>query len=97
MKGSLILIGGNVVLLYASKFNDVSIVVNMSGRFNLERGIEGRLGKKFLQRIKETGFIDVWNKRGKQSNVISLMILLLTLIVLSFGGVSSTLSSFSLT
>ena len=86
-----------MVLLYASKFNDVSIVVNMSGRFNLERGIEGRLGKDFLQRIKETGFIDVWNKRGKQSNVISLMILLLTLIVLSFGGVSSTLSSFSLT
>ena len=65
LKGSLILIGGNVVLLYASKFNDVSIVVNMSGRFNLERGIEGRLGKDFLQRIKETGFIDVWNKRGK--------------------------------
>lgn len=85
------------MLLYASKFNDVSIVVNMSGRFNLERGIEGRLGKDFLQRIKENGFIDVWNKRGKQSNVNSLMILLLTLIVLSFGGVSSTLSSFSLT
>ncbi|KAK4599077.1 hypothetical protein RGQ29_009232 [Quercus rubra] len=42
-----------------------SKVVNMSGRFNLERGIEGRLGKNFLQRIKETGFIDVWNKRGK--------------------------------
>lgn len=57
--------GGNVVLLYAAKFNDVSIVVNMSGRFNLERGIEGRLGKDFLQRIKENGFIDVWNKRGK--------------------------------
>ena len=85
------------MLLYAAKFNDVSIVVNMSGRFNLERGIEGRLGKDFLQRIKENGFIDVWNKRGKQSNVNSLMILLLTLIVLSFGGVSSTLSSFSLT
>lgn len=64
------LAGGNVALLYASRFNDVSKVVNISGRFNLERGIEGRLGKDFLQRIKQNGFIDVINKRGKQSNVI---------------------------
>lgn len=64
------LAGGNVALLYASMFNDVSKVVNISGRFNLERGIEGRLGKDFLQRIKQNGFIDVKNKRGKQSNVI---------------------------
>ncbi|KAG2666025.1 hypothetical protein I3760_15G036400 [Carya illinoinensis] len=56
--------GGNVVLLYASMFNDVSIIVNISGRFNLERGIEGRLGKDYLQRIKQNGFIDVRNKRG---------------------------------
>ncbi|KAB1219820.1 hypothetical protein CJ030_MR3G009462 [Morella rubra] len=57
--------GGNAVLLYASMFNDVSMVVNISGRYNLERGIEGRLGKDFLQRIKQNGFIDVRNKRGK--------------------------------
>ncbi|GLT85548.1 hypothetical protein SLE2022_037360 [Rubroshorea leprosula] len=57
--------GGNVVLLYASKYNDVSIVVNISGRFNLERGMEGRLGKDFLQRIKQDGFIDVKNRKGK--------------------------------
>ncbi|XP_010047348.2 uncharacterized protein LOC104436310 isoform X1 [Eucalyptus grandis] len=56
--------GGNVVLLYASKYKDVNIVVNLSGRFNLERGIEGRLGKDFLQRIKKNGFIDVKNRRG---------------------------------
>lgn len=55
------------MLLYASKYNDVNIVVNISGRFNLERGIEGRLGKDFLQRIKKSGFIDVKNKRGKLS------------------------------
>ena len=59
------LAGGNVALLYASMFNDVSKVVNISGRFNLERGIEGRLGEDFLQRIKQNGFIDVKNKRGK--------------------------------
>ncbi|GKV03616.1 hypothetical protein SLEP1_g15890 [Rubroshorea leprosula] len=57
--------GGNVVLLYASKYNDVPIVVNISGRFNLERGMEGRLGKDFLQRIKQDGFIDVKNRKGK--------------------------------
>ncbi|XVF89083.1 hypothetical protein PTKIN_Ptkin19aG0102200 [Pterospermum kingtungense] len=57
--------GGNVVLFYASKYNDVSIVVNISGRFHLEKGIEGRLGKDYLQRIKQNGFIDVKNRKGK--------------------------------
>ncbi|KAL7187778.1 hypothetical protein ACSBR1_037770 [Camellia fascicularis] len=57
--------GGNVVLLYASTYNDVCKVVNISGRFNLKRGIEGRLGKDFLERIKQNGFIDVKNRKGK--------------------------------
>ncbi|XP_010555048.1 PREDICTED: uncharacterized protein LOC104824638 isoform X2 [Tarenaya hassleriana] len=57
--------GGNVVLLYAAKYNDVDTVVNISGRFFLDRGMEGRLGKEYLQRIKEKGFIDVRNRRGK--------------------------------
>ncbi|KAH9761654.1 Hydrolase 4 domain-containing protein [Citrus sinensis] len=57
--------GGNAVLLYASKYNDISIVINISGRFNLKRGIEGRLGLGYLQRIKQNGFIDVRNKKGK--------------------------------
>ncbi|XVF48675.1 hypothetical protein PTKIN_Ptkin03bG0209000 [Pterospermum kingtungense] len=56
--------GGNVVLLYASKYNDVPAVINISGRFHLEKGIEGRLGKDFLERIKENGFIDVKNRKG---------------------------------
>ncbi|KAI3692573.1 hypothetical protein L6452_32390 [Arctium lappa] len=56
--------GGNVVLLYASRFNDVHTVVNISGRFNLSRGIEGRLGKDYLHRIKQYGFIDVANRKG---------------------------------
>lgn len=56
--------GGNVVLLYASRFNDVHNVVNISGRFNLSRGIEGRLGKDYLKRIKQYGFIDVANRKG---------------------------------
>ncbi|XP_004291046.1 PREDICTED: uncharacterized protein LOC101311344 [Fragaria vesca subsp. vesca] len=56
--------GGNAVILYGAKYKDVPVVVNISGRFNLERGIEGRLGKDYLQRIKKDGFIDVKNKRG---------------------------------
>ncbi|XP_038898068.1 uncharacterized protein LOC120085882 isoform X2 [Benincasa hispida] len=57
--------GGNVVLLYASKYRDIHTIVNISGRFNLERGIEGRLGRDFLQRIKQKGYIDIKNRRGK--------------------------------
>lgn len=57
--------GGNVVLLYASKYHDVCRVVNISGRFALETGIEGRLGKNFLERIRQDGFIDVYNRKGR--------------------------------
>lgn len=41
--------GGNVVLLYASKYHDIPMVINISGRFDLLRGIEERLGKDFMQ------------------------------------------------
>lgn len=56
--------GGNVVLLYAAKYKDVQTVVNISGRFFLVRGIEARLGKDYFKRIKENGFVDVWNRKG---------------------------------
>lgn len=52
------------MLLYASKYHDVPIIVNISGRFALERGIEGRLGKNFMRRINEDGYIDVKNRKG---------------------------------
>lgn len=55
------------MIMYAAKYRDVGTVVNISGRFDLKRGIEGRLGKDFLQRIKRDGYIDVKNKRGKLS------------------------------
>lgn len=57
------------MVLYAAKYNNISAVVNISGRFDLIRGIEGRLGKDFLQRIKQDGYIDVKNKRCKLPNV----------------------------
>lgn len=52
------------MLLYASKYHDVPTVVNVSGRYNMWRGIEQWLGKNFLERIKKEGFIDVKNKSG---------------------------------
>ncbi|XP_016477139.2 putative uncharacterized protein YDL057W isoform X1 [Nicotiana tabacum] len=57
--------GGNAVLLYASRYKDVQTVINISGRFNLERGIEGRLGRDFKEKIKQDGFIDVINRKGR--------------------------------
>lgn len=52
-------VGGGVVLLYASKYHDIKAVVNLSGRYDLKDGIEERLGKGYMERIKEDGFIDV--------------------------------------
>lgn len=52
------------MLLYASKYHDVHTVVNVSGRYDLNRGIEERLGNDFLERIKKDGFIDVKNTEG---------------------------------
>ncbi|KAL9250645.1 hypothetical protein AKJ16_DCAP00958 [Drosera capensis] len=57
--------GGNDVLLYASKYHDIPTVINVSGRYKLDRGIEERLGQKFLERIKQDGYIDVKNKAGE--------------------------------
>ncbi|WOG94237.1 hypothetical protein DCAR_0313530 [Daucus carota subsp. sativus] len=61
--------GGDVVLLYASKYHDINRVVNVSGRYNLERGNEDRLGKDFLQVIQKDGFIDIKNKKGDTQRV----------------------------
>ncbi|KAL6534015.1 hypothetical protein OROHE_013848 [Orobanche hederae] len=57
--------GGNAVLLYASRYHDIHKIVNIAGRFNLSRGIEGRLGKDFLEEIEQYGYIDVKNRKGK--------------------------------
>lgn len=56
--------GGDVVLLYASKYHGIRTVVNVSGRYDLQRGIEERLGKDFLETIKKEGYLDVKNKTG---------------------------------
>ncbi|GFP90124.1 UDP-sulfoquinovose synthase chloroplastic [Phtheirospermum japonicum] len=60
-------LGGNAVLLYASRYNDIHTIVNIAGRFDLKRGIEGRLGKDFQEKIEQYGFIDVKNRKDTRS------------------------------
>ncbi|KAM0969822.1 hypothetical protein FF1_018032 [Malus domestica] len=59
--------GGDDVLLYASTYHDICTVVNVSGRYDLKKGIEERLGKDYMEVIKKEGFIDVKNKSGAVS------------------------------
>lgn len=56
--------GGDVVLLYASKYQDINFVINVSGRYDLKKGIKERLGDEFMERIEKEGYIDVKNKKG---------------------------------
>ncbi|RLN19930.1 30S ribosomal protein S10, chloroplastic [Panicum miliaceum] len=56
--------GGNVVILYASMYHDIYKVINLSGRFNLKRGIGDRFGNDYMERINQHGFIDVEDTTG---------------------------------
>lgn len=57
--------GGDDVVLYASKFHDIPAVINLSGRYDLKRGIEERLGKDIWERLKKDGYIDVKTETGE--------------------------------
>lgn len=52
------------MILYASIYNDVSTIVNLSGRFDLKRGIEERIGEGSINRINKEGYLDVKDKCG---------------------------------
>ncbi|KAI3989291.1 hypothetical protein MKX01_004840 [Papaver californicum] len=56
--------GGDTVLVYASKYHDVPMVINVSGRYNMDEGIKERLGEDFMEKSKENGFIDVKDGEG---------------------------------
>ncbi|KAJ4749844.1 Alpha/beta-Hydrolases superfamily protein [Rhynchospora pubera] len=56
--------GGNVVLLYASMYDDVKMILNLSGRFDLRTGVKERLGVEFMQIIEKDGYIDVKDRKG---------------------------------
>ena len=52
------------MLVYASKYKDVGIVVNVSGRFDLTTGIEKSLGENYEQGMDKEGFVDVKDSTG---------------------------------
>lgn len=56
--------GGNIVLLYAAKYADVPKVVNVSGRFHMERGTRERFGATGLQKIQEEGGLELSDSLG---------------------------------
>lgn len=57
-------VGGNDVVLYASSHHDIPTVVNVSGRYKMDMGVEERLGKDYLERAKKDGFVDFKSKTG---------------------------------
>mmetsp|Transcript_9660 Transcript_9660/g.29336 ORF Transcript_9660/g.29336 Transcript_9660/m.29336 type:complete len:257 (+) Transcript_9660:114-884(+) len=53
--------GGNVVLLYGAKYDDVDRIVNVCGRFDLRNGVEERIGKHNLKTLESEGKVVVDN------------------------------------
>lgn len=49
--------GGNDVILYAAKYDDIPKVVNVSGRFDCKEGITQRFGGDIHDRLKSLGQI----------------------------------------
>lgn len=47
---------GTTVLLYALYFDDIPLVVNIAGRYRLERGINERFSKKQFDELEKNGF-----------------------------------------
>ena len=56
--------GGDVALLYASKYHDIPAVINISGRYDLKQGIDEWFGIDIWERLKKDGYIDVKTKTG---------------------------------
>ncbi|KXZ47005.1 hypothetical protein GPECTOR_39g499 [Gonium pectorale] len=50
--------GGNVVLLYAAKYDDVPRVVSVAGRAVMGRGIQERFGSDILERLAAEGWVE---------------------------------------
>uniref|UniRef100_A0A9I9DAI8 Serine aminopeptidase S33 domain-containing protein n=1 Tax=Cucumis melo TaxID=3656 RepID=A0A9I9DAI8_CUCME len=56
--------GGDVVLVYASKYKDVDIVINVCGRFDMTKGIEKSLGENYEEAMEKQGFVDIKDPTG---------------------------------
>ncbi|KAI3854092.1 hypothetical protein MKW92_048651 [Papaver armeniacum] len=61
--------GGNSALVFASKYHDVATVVSISAHYYMDKGIEEVLGKDYMERIKERGFLDFIGGEGTQYRV----------------------------
>ncbi|KAK9059600.1 hypothetical protein SSX86_020304 [Deinandra increscens subsp. villosa] len=57
--------GANVVVLYASLHYDVPTIINLSRSYKMDTGVEERLGKDYLERVKKDGFIDIKPHTGE--------------------------------
>lgn len=51
--------GGNVVLLYAAKYDDTPLVINYCGRFNMLTGIKERFGADIFERLERDGSVQM--------------------------------------
>ncbi|RLN22979.1 hypothetical protein C2845_PM07G13460 [Panicum miliaceum] len=60
--------GGDVVVLYASIYNNIRTIVNLSGRFDLKKGIEERIGEGSIDRINKEGYLDIKDKFANVEN-----------------------------
>eukprot|EP00955_Chlamydomonas_euryale_P024025 253248-Chlamydomonas_euryale.AAC.1 len=51
-------------MLYASRFDDVSVVVNIAGRFDMARGVAERFGEAALQQLHQHGAVAQMARRS---------------------------------
>ncbi|XP_076889205.1 uncharacterized protein LOC143539904 [Bidens hawaiensis] len=58
--------GGNVVILYAYLHRDIKKIVNVSGRYKMDKGIENLLGEDYLERAIKDGFVNFKFKTGEK-------------------------------
>ncbi len=50
--------GGNTVLLYGSKYDDLPLIVNMAGRYDMRQGVTQRFGAALLQQLDREGQVE---------------------------------------
>ncbi|CAI7832110.1 unnamed protein product [Closterium sp. NIES-54] len=56
--------GGNCVVLYASLYKDMPKVINVSGRYDLSRGIRERFGEEGMAKLEKEGQLTQQDKYG---------------------------------
>ncbi|KAG1656552.1 hypothetical protein FOA52_011504 [Chlamydomonas sp. UWO 241] len=62
--------GGNVVLLYGGKYDDVPLVVNLSGRYDLAAGVMERFGPAVLEELRTAGWVRQATRNGAGKGIV---------------------------